>query len=338
MSEQEQRCRWVATDQPRGVIGEHYDQCADDRCRGCWPCLIGHCLVCRREHTTTGHPQTCAACVGAVRDDLAGITEMFDRLRGEAIARGMSGDDEGTVLGGDAMVMLAMRYGDQTGARADDHSHERKGDPTPPLLTLATWEDCYRDHYGHEAGGQATIADAAGYLARQLSMIAQDFEVPFDDFARDIRQTRGRIEDVLHDGEQIERGAPCPACIEVGDEARPLEQVRIDRDTSGASDRWVCRRNRAHWWPEATYRLRVADEYRANADRLTAKDIEVEYRIPAGTVRRWASKVTKRIDGETVEFPPKLKPAGRSEDGRRLYRVDDVLALRDREGQSEGAA
>lgn len=332
------KCRWVASDQPRAVIGEHYDECADDRCRGCWPCLHAHCLICRREHTTTGHPQTCASCVGAVRDDLEQIVDLFARLEGEAIARGMAGDGEDTVLGGDAMVMLAMRYGDQTGARADDKSHESKEDPTPPLLTLATWEDCYRDHLGHAPGEQATVTSAADYLSRQLTAIAQDAEVPFDDLARDLRQCRGRLEDVLHDGEQIERGAPCPACREADETAKPLLQVRNERDVTGASDRWVCTRNRQHWWTEAHYRLRVADDYRANADKLTAKDIAAEYEIPHGTIRRWASKTTRRIDGETVEIPPKLKPVGRSEDGRRLYRVEDVLALKDREsGEGEVA-
>lgn len=319
------KCRWVASDQPRAVIGEHYDECDGTDCRGCWPCLVGHCLICRREHTDEAHSQTCASCVGAVREDLELIVDMFARLEDEAISKGMAGDGEETVLGGDAMVMLAMRYREQTGAASDgDKSHESKTDPVPPLLTLATWEDCYRDHLGHDQAGTASVDAAAGYLSRQLTHIAQDSEVPFEDFARDIRQTRGRLEDVLHDGERIERGAPCPACREDGDEARPLVQERNDRDVTGASDRWVCRSDRAHWWNEAGYRLRIGTEYRAHSDKLTAPDMAEEHEVKASSVRAWASlgKVRKR---------------GKDANGRQLYDVVDVLRMRDGHAEGESA-
>ena len=310
-----QPCRWIASDQPRGVIGEHYDDCVGEGCRGCWPCLHGHCLICRREHNTTAEPQVCASCVGTVREDIELIVDMHDRLQGEAInagARG-DGDDEERILGGDAMVMLAMPYRDQNGQGGahigdDDRSHESPADPVPPLLTLATWEDAYRDHLGHEQAGSATIGDAAGYLDRQLSHIAQVADVPFEDFARDVRQCRGRLEDVLHDGVRVESGAPCPKC------GRSL--VREWGKTE-AFDRWKCpSRDCGTWYLDSEYRRFVSDDYRANSDRLTAPDMAAQYGVSQGSVRGWASlgKVRKR---------------GKDSSGRQLYDVGDVLAARD---------
>lgn len=334
MTERIPPCRWIASDEPRAVIGEHYDACDGTQCRGCWPCNHDHCLICRREHCDTAHPYTCASCVGTVRDDLELVADMYARLRGEAISRSMSGDHEGTVLGGDAMVMLAMRYREQTGLAADgDHSHESDADPVPPLLTLATWEDCWRDHLGHDAAEVASVEDSARYLDAMLSHMAQEGELPFDDFARDIRRLRGRLEDVLHDGIRDESGAPCPKCRESDDPNPPaLIKKHNRKDTTGASDRWTCRRCKS-WWSEADYRLRVGTDHIEHAAELTASDMVIRTRVAAGTIRRWASKTTKRIGGETVEIPPRLKACGRSDDGRKLYRVADVLELRDSDSQ-----
>lgn len=309
------KCRWVASDQPRVLPGEHQADCPGD-CAGCEPCPHDHCVICRREHGDDAHPLTCPNCVGTVRDDLEQIVDMHARLRGEAINVGTRGDRTGTVLGGDAMVMLAMTYREQTGLAADgDHSHESEADPVPPLLTLATWEDCYRDHLGHDPAPLASVEEAAGYLDLVLTRIAQAADIPFDDFARDIRQTRGRLEDVLHDGERVETGAPCPKC----DRALVKSYGRTE-----AFDRWTCpNRECGTWYLDHEYRLRVTDDYRANSDRLNAADIAAQYGVTRGSLTGWASKglVRKR---------------GKDQSGRQLYDVGDVLAQREK--TQKGAA
>jgi hypothetical protein len=200
-----------------------------------------------------------------------------------------------------------MRYREQTGLAADgDHSHESDADPVPPLLTLATWEDAWRDHLGHEAAGTASVPDAAAYLDLMLTRMAQDFEIPFSDFARDIRQTRGRLEDVLHDGVREETGAPCPKC----DRALVKEYGRNEH-----FDRWNCpSRKCGTWYLDAEYRRWVSDDYRANADRLTAQDMAAQFETTAGAVRGWASQ-------------GKVRRRGKDHSGRQLYDVADVGKL-----------
>lgn len=308
-------CRWTSSTTPRGVIGEHYDDCAGDGCRGCWPCLHGHCLICRREHGTTAEPQVCAACVGSVREDLELIVDMHDRLQGEAIIAGTRGDndDEDRILGGDAMVMLAMPYRDQNGQAGShrddwDRSHESTADPVPPLLTLASWEDVWRDHLGHEEASSASITDAAGYLDQQLTLMAQVPDVPFEDFAKDVRQTRGRLEDVLRDGTRQETGAPCPKCD---------RHLIREYGKTEAFDRWKCpSRDCGTWYLDSEYRKFVSDDYRANSDRLTAPDMAAQYGVSQGSVRGWASN-------------GKVRKRGKDSSGRQLYDVGDVLAARD---------
>jgi hypothetical protein len=333
----EPKCRFVASDQPRAVVGEHYDGCADDRCRGCWPCLIRHCVVCGIEHCDDAHPLTCPTCVGAVRDDLDEIADMYLRLSDEVVWRAHAGDRPDTVLGGDAMVMLAMRYREQTGVAADgDHSHESTTDPTPTLLTLATWEDCYRDHFQQDPPERTTVPAAVGYLRRQLTRIAQAAEIPFEDFARDIRHARAALEDVLHDGKRDITGAPCVNCgaalVRRMDDRRRrhggyceghghLNWCRLPHtpccDRGGARDEWECPRcHRVETWGE--YLAVVARDYQDHAEWLHAEAIEKRTGIAIGTIRVWVTR-------------GKVRTGGNDSLGRRLYSVEDV------ERHAEGA-
>jgi hypothetical protein len=102
-------------------------------------------------------------------------------------------------------------------------------------------------------------------------------------------------------------------------------------DRTGASDTWVCPDDPDHWWKEADYRLRVAGDYLAHAEQLTADLIQIQYGIPAGTIRRWANVTRKFVDGEYVESPPLIRPVGRMPSGARLYDVKETLAVRDRQ-------
>lgn len=273
-------CRYVASDEPRAVKGEHLDECGGD-CAGCLPCEHRHCVIDGHRHVDDAHPLTCPSCVGDVRDDLDQITDMHARLRGEAVVRGMAGDRDGTVLGGDAMVMLAMRWREQTGLASDgDHSHELEGDPVPPLLVLATWEDAWRDHLGHDPAGTASVDAAAGYLALVLTRMAQEPDLPFEDFARDIRQLRGRLEDVLHDGEREERTrVPCLDCG-----ARLVKRYA----TKAAADHHAC--------PKCARRYTDGEFALAKADHLASEDAARYVRVadalaaigrPEQTLRSW---------------------------------------------------
>lgn len=292
-------CRWNGTGEPRTLPGRHDDDCAGE-CPGCLPCPGPHCVVCGRNHADA----TCPECVGATRDDLEAVEDMHHRLRAEAIARGVSGDRGEQVLGGDAMVMLAMRHPDQTGARAVTHEHEREADPIPPLLVLAGWEDVWRDYLDHPTDATATVPDAIRYLDQQLTYMAGVVDVPFDDFAREVRQLRARLEGVLHDGEQTDTGAPCMKC------RIPLQ---LRHGATAREDRWRCPRCRQESTPEQ-YLFSVQQWYREEADALTLTDLALQYGTKSGTVMVWASR------GE-------VRKRGKDEAGRQLYDVADVRRM-----------
>ena len=93
-------------------------------------------------------------------------------------------------------------------------------------------------------------------------------------------------------------------------------------------DRWKCpRRACGEWYLDHEYRKWVSDDFRANADALTAPDIEAEYEVPAGSVRGWA---TLRPGDER----PRVRKRGKDDSGRQLYDVADVLAMRDRKASA----
>jgi hypothetical protein len=304
----ETTCRWVASDQPRVLSGRHAADCADDGCRGCEPCRESHCPCCRRTHAAN----VCAECLAATRDDLRQIAELCGALPEEAEHRGVNGEAM-MLLGPTAdpeawrnRAMSAMR------GRVDAAYLEDCRDEQHPLWVLGSWEQAWRDHRDQPTDLRATLPRLVDYLDRQMHVMAAEAEVPFEDFARDLRGCRGHLEDVLRDGERPETGAPCPEC------GRALVKVYGDQ---AKDDRWTCPgRNCRAWYTDHDYRARVTDDYRANADKLTAPDIEAQYRVPAGTLRQWASRghVRKR---------------GRDDSGRMLYDVRDTLTMREKAGE-----
>ena len=300
-------CRFVATDQPRVIPGEHADTCErPETCRGCAPCLERHCAVCGRVHVDG----TCAECVGRVREDLHTIGELCGALPDEVRHRGING--EAMMLLGPAADPEAWRN-QATSAmlgRLDDAYLEDCRDEQHPLWVLGTWEQLWREHLDQPTDLPATLERLVDYLDDQFTHMARQDEPPFEDFARDIRQCRGHLEDVLSDGVREERGAPCPKCGEgalVKDHGARIED-----------DRWLCRRCHS-WWTEQDYRSKVAATYELHADALPASAIARVYRVPEGSVRAWAS-------GEQ----PRVRKRGRNEAGLQLYDVADTLAMRDR--------
>jgi DNA-directed RNA polymerase subunit RPC12/RpoP len=83
---------------------------------------------------------------------------------------------------------------------------------------------------------------------------------------------------------------------------------------------WVCPNRMCHQtWTERDYRMKVGAAYVLHARTLSASQIREAYRVPEGTVRRWAS-------GKN----PTVRTRGKDAQGRQLYDVGDVLDMRDR--------
>jgi hypothetical protein len=170
---------------------------------------------------------------------------------------------------------------------------EEGGGELHPLTVLLSWAMVWRDALDHDEAPDATLETAVDYLDRTMSYMAGYEWVPFEDFSRDLRRCVGHLEAVLHDGEQVDRGAPCMTC-----------GVALERTwgKDEAQDGWRCPRCR-ETSTEDQYRFAVAHLHREEAEWLTDRDMEQRTGVKAGTVRQWASReeiARKRDAGRTV--------------------------------------
>lgn len=324
-------CIWRGRDQPRATRGRHVNECGSASCAGCFPCPERHCQVCGIEHTTLegrGSDQTCAGCIADVRSNLASIETMSGKLIDEAIHHGI--DSEAANLAGPSIDTpegieawgyrrMSMLMGRIPGIEQDDRH---------PLWVLGSWETLAREHLDQAAdeSRRITLDTAKGYLERQLHTLAQDEQFPFDDLAKDVDRCRAHVEDVLRDGEQIEKGAPCMKC------KRPLTKT-----TDVGVVTYECERCHDRL-SENQYKLAVRSAHIKNADRLNVDDLAERVEVPASTLRRWASRRRIQALGEEVTVHAALiRSCGRDGNGRKVYRVTDALRVRDAGGDHRGS-
>lgn len=315
----ETTCRWTSSTTPRVLPGRHGDECPDDTCRGCLPCPDVHCRVCRRAHSFG----TCAECMAETRSTLREIGRMCDALPEEVEARGIEGEAMmllGPIADPEARGHLeaSVAAGRVPADYLESADHELH-----PLFVLGGWEMVWRDALEQDDAERPTFAQVVDYLDRTMAIMGGHEFVPFEDFARDLRACAGRLESVLHDGEQVEKGAPCPEC------GKPLVMRwgKLAKD-----DRWVCQTRSCDVTDYTTtaYRGWVEDDARNSADRLTAADMalrftDADYSLKASRVRVWGARglVRKR---------------GTSEQGLTLYDVQDVATRVDSERSTSECA
>ena len=293
MTDHPKPCRWVNSEHPR-MLRTHQRDCETAGCEGCEPCTGRHCGVCGVKHVDR---LTCPSCVGTVREDLTLIESLAEKMLPEATHRGVN--SEAAMLAGPAADVEAWRnrWMSARAGRIPAAWLEDCRDELHPLYVLGTWDMLITDHYDQDGRTQRiTVESAVQYLGANLTDLAQDPEFAFEELAREVRACRGHMEDVLHDGEREDRGAPCPMCgagALVKDHGKAIED-----------DRWRCpKRNCGASYTEHDYRVKVEAVYVLHADRLTASQISETYRIPEGTVRQWAlrDKVRKHgADGQAA--------------------------------------
>jgi hypothetical protein len=339
------------------VTREHVRDCHSHACEGCKPCQKDHCALygtCPNHVDADAGLHTCPSCIGEVRSLVSEIVELTTLVYLELEHAGVN--SEAAVISGpvadpdqlDARRSFVTRRDDYRGwcdfprlslFDMDDAHH--------PAAVFGQWERDLRREYEQAPRGDddamwplphTTEADMLTRSATYFdTMMAGRFphDEPFEAFAKAIRRVRNHLEVVISDSRRPEMGAPCPTCaarLEDTDHRAPRLVKRHDEgDRTGASDTWVCPDDPDHWWKEADYRLRVAGDYLAHAEQLTADLIQIQYGIPAGTIRRWANVTRKFVDGEYVESPPLIRPVGRMPSGARLYDVKETLAVRDRQ-------
>lgn len=325
-------CRFVASDQPRVIRDRHADWCPGEWCQGCEPCREPHCRACGYTHATG----TCAECLADARETLHGIARMCGALPAEVEHRG---------IGGEAMVLLgptadpeaighveaSIAAGRLPSDYLDSADHELH-----PLFVLGSWDMVWRDALEHDETDRLTVATAVDYLDRQMTYMAGYEHVPFEDFARNLRDCHAHIEAVVHDGVSREEGAPCMSCgamlrkpsAERRDckhqtparrwldvlrtypeirahvtEERAAREACVACDQGGRADVWECPKcKRRH--SEDQYRFAVMQLHREEAEWLTDREMELRTGVKAGTVRRWAhdGHVDKRRDSGRVVF------------------------------------
>ena len=315
-------CLWVARDQRRVLADRHLRDCNASGCAGCQPCRERHCTAagCPGRHLTASERLTCAKCVGYVRDDLALIADLAARpIAREAEHRGVT--SEAAMLAGPAAE--PGPWGRQAAAAAIAGGAVADylrfcGDELHPLWVLGTWDMFWREHLEHPTGSPVTVGAAAAYLASQLTYMAQQVEPDFAQFADEIRTCRSHLENVLRDGERSERGARCPVC-DSADLVKEYGETEVE-------DRWVCPgkdsagKDCTVSYTEGDYRAKVDAVYVEHAPKLNYTDLEATYRVPAGSVRGWAALGKVRRYGKR--------------NGRQLYDVADVLAMRDQSAEA----
>lgn len=271
------------------------------------------CRTCGRVEVAE-HTYDCPACLHAVRTDLAEIARMYAHLPAEVEHRGV---DSG------AMVLLGPSSDPE--ARGHLEASVAAGRVSPdlledgsgshPLLVTETWGMVVRDALGHEEPDcRAEVGSAVAYLDGQLTTLSHDAWFPMPEMVAEVRKCRAHMESVLHDGEQIERGAPCLTCG---------RNLTLRYGARVADDRWECTTR----WCEVTdytvsqYRAWVEDDARRNATALTADEMVLRFPIDADgkplkpqRIRVWGSRgqVDKR---------------GTNDKGRTLYDVAQVEAL-----------
>lgn len=184
---------------------------------GCTPCTAPHCTTCTRTHLDNDHPLTCPTCIGHTRDDLHEITWLCRHLRTQAARAGRNGRlaAAAPIPGADAMVMLARAGadGDDLIWRPDLDDDHHPDDPVPPLVPLAAWAHQWATWHRQQLPTRVTISGTVGYLVEHLTSMSQATDGPdWTRFARDMADLRRRLEAVLHDEREPERGVSCFEC------------------------------------------------------------------------------------------------------------------------------
>jgi len=253
---------------------------------------------------------TCPACLDAARSDLQAIADLCHALPAEAVEKGVQ--SEAMMLLGPVANPEAWRnhaasalFGRVDDAYLEDCRSSKRAsdidDEMHPLWVLGTWEQVWRDFLDHQTEAPFTLVAGYAYLDMQIGYMSEQVDPPFDEFARELRQCRGHLEDVLRDGIREERGAPCVQC------GSPM--VRTE-------DHWECRRCHRRV-TEVEYRFAVGAAYRAHSPSLTAADMHERTGVKASVVRVWGSRY------------PEIK-RGRNHLGITLYDVASVIAKRDK--------
>lgn len=201
---------------------------------------------------------------------------------------------------------------------ADDELH--------PLWILGTWDMAVAEHLGHNRTLRVTVPSAAAYLKGHLTDLSRDEDFGFDQLAGEVRDTLRHIEDALALTVRSTEGAPCFACRDAG--RKPARRMQLKFAGDGrTTDQWQCPTKACGKTMEVEdYEKSCYRDYLEHAERLTAAQILAQYRVPEGTLRRWANGWT---DSRGIEHAAVVSKCGYDGQRRQLYSTADVKRMRD---------
>lgn len=261
-----------------------------------------------------------------VNHELTDIATLYRDLPDEAANHA----DDKMFPGGDALNMA----GPAANLEAWEHRHEAaedRGDPSyahlqadtelHPLLVLASWEDILRDHRNQPTDLRASVTRAADYISKSLDWALTENDYtginfpPIEAMLTDLRKVRRRMEELLRDGEQVDKGAPC-----LGDECGGVLLVKNWADDE-KRDTWHCPKCHRRY-DRMSYYLACRHAALVNSTKLTATQLCALYEIKHATLRKWVERehVAKR---------------GKDQSGRVLYDVQQAIDMRNGERDEE---
>lgn len=327
---------WRGPDQPRAIRGRHLDDCPNialegsgvrsggltgsdgpDACPGCLSCPEPHCQGCGVIHDE----HVCPGCLSDARADLGEIVRMCEALPAEAIVKGVDSEAFNLTTPVADVEAFGHRVLSATLGRIDEGWLEVADDTAHPLWTLGTVELVIREALGFdEPEGRVTVTNAAEFVNTWLASASRAPDLDWRELARELSRCRAHVERVLHDGEQVDQGAPCLTCEKVrlvrvwAGEPMPWEH-RDGSKARASEDGWACPKCR-QTSTEAQYRFAVAATLLDKAEHLTAAQLEEGHGVKATRLRKWVER-------------GQIKPVGKNRSGHALYVREDVLALRD---------
>lgn len=247
--------------------------------------------------------------VAKVARDLTEIGTLYERLLAQAIQKARAKIDGTSLPGGDAMVALAHVAAPEINERRvrlteerhlatclrADHTKcwtgsEDEDDTEPVLQTLTFWSEQWRDQKGYPLEGRRPTVATEANLIRSLLDWAWAELIEWDDFAKDIRMARVRLEDLLYAGARQERTRiVCNHC-----EAAPRLLHLYGPEVDGSGDRWKCPACKVRLDDEGVHKAHAAMLRSEGAARwvshVDAIDVLRAQGRSENTVRKWLSE------------------------------------------------
>lgn len=228
-----------------------------------------------------------------VARDLTEIVDLHERLAAQAEHQA----SHSLMPGGHAMVALAgvanleawENMNDATERYAKAYTSAEDEDPDEawsPFQILEFWSEQWRRELDAEYDQRPTISSEANFIRHCLDW-AWDHELAWDDFVRDIRRARVRLEDILHAGNRVETSRiVCDQC-----EAQAKLIVLRGAADDGSEDQWKCSYCKERFDRKGMLRAHAAQLRQESAAKYLRQDEAIATLVMQGRnermVRRW---------------------------------------------------